>query len=140
MLLAFKSLNCYILSMSDKNKKVMSLEDYTNMMASDMTSEIFKFISYYEKKVGKAHSASLVQAFLQNFVTKLVGDALDAYPHGSDEERYDKTMTEFGVVKSVIQDAVAFGFSDATALFSGKELDYYCSITPVPDPTSKLLN
>jgi len=126
--------------MSDKTKKVMSLEDYTNMMASDMTSELFKFVSYYEKKVGKAYSATLIQAFLQSFITKLVNDALESQPHGSDKERYDKTMTEFSVVKSVIQDAVAFGFSDATALFSGKELDYYCSITPVPDPTSKLLN
>lgn len=128
--------------MSDefKSKKMISVEDYTQMVSSDMTAEIYKFVKYYEQKVGKGTGLNLVGSFVQELVLRVVYEALNSSPDGADKVRYEKTMSEFNLTKTILQDSIAFGFSDAMAKFTGKEMDYFCNITPVPDPTSKLLN
>lgn len=118
----------------------MSVTDYTNMIANDMTSEVFKFLLHYEDKVGRGTSANLLGKFVEDLVRRVVFNTLNAYPSGEEEERAEKTVNHFRQMKTLLQDSIAQGFADGVAEFSGREMDYHCSIEPFPDPYSKFIN
>ncbi len=115
---------------------VITVQQYTEGLALDLTKQIMDLVNRYETKVGKGTGIRFVSAFLKNFIG---GTALTVLSRELDqdeptEEDVQSTMKEFGGFKSDVQDAIATGFGDAMFQFSGRNMDYYCQITPVPEP------
>lgn len=125
------------------SKKILSLDEYAQKLSHEMVSEILKFRHRFIELMGtkdKDQGTILAFLFLQEFIFRIVVETLERHTQGSDRERYTKTSEDFNKLKLAMQDSIANGFSDAVLAFSGKYLDYHCSIKPVPDPESKLIN
>lgn len=115
--------------------KTLTVDEYTERLAIDMTDEVFKFVNFYEDKLGTGTGQILIASFLRDFIKQLVFNALNAHVEARD---FQATMKAFAEIKTLVQDAVAQSFSEGVESFSGKPMDYYCDIKPVPKPVNKL--
>lgn len=118
----------------------LTVKDYIVKSSREMTRELVKFTVKFEKEVGAETGGLLVEAFLRDFVGALVYQALTVVPKGqrSGKESLETTRKAFNVTKAMIQDTIGDAFSDAMLEFSGRHLDYFCEVSPVPESVNDL--
>jgi hypothetical protein len=88
-----------------------------------------------EKLIGPEYRKALTAQVMSAYIA---GCIMESLQNGG--KSAEKTMREFGEMKSLIQMAVAGGFEAALGSYSGEFLEYYCIIKPVPEPLSDMVN
>ena len=118
------------------NKQIITLDEWANQFSQDVAAEIYRTLDGIEKeKRGKLHT-KLPLAFLSRFIALTTYKVLTERPSTvkTKKEAYEYTMKAFNAYKISLQNTIAQGFQGAMTEFSGKELDYMCTIKLVPEP------
>lgn len=122
-------------------KKIITLDNWADEFSREVTAEIYKVLDGVEKdKQGKLHQ-KLPIAFLARFLAITVFNSLKERPSHikTNKQQYEYTLNSFNEIKAGVQDAVAQAFSGAMSEYSGKDLDYLCTIKMLAPPQSKLV-
>jgi hypothetical protein len=87
----------------------------------------------------KGSSKKLSSMFIRYFVSKMVLDSLTEYKKKKldGKEAYDFTKKNFSEMKDELQLEIAKGFEIGFLKYSGKDIEYYCQVKPVPEPINK---
>ena len=117
-------------------------QSWSEDLANDMVTRTMKYIdSTVEKKGGDTEAAAqfLCLMFIARFIGVMLFRCLsrDGKPQLTRDEEYKQTTKSMGMLKAHIQEAVSLGFSGAMTTFTGKQIDYYCQIRPVPEAMGK---
>lgn len=119
------------------SKKEISDEQWADEVSRELVEETFKLLQ------GRGMYAFRLAAvnFIARFVGVLTHEALRAKPKGklNKEEQYKFVEGNFMKVKASLQECVAAGVQGAVSTFSGRKVEYYCVIKPVPEPVNKQL-
>lgn len=117
-------------------KQNIKFEEQAEIFSQYMVEEMCKLL--------KAHAPDkfgvMMSAFLATFVGNMVYKKLQEKPETamSKEDLFKFTKDNFIGVRMQVQEAVAAGVSGAMTTYSGKHVEYYCQVKPVPEPISKL--
>ncbi len=78
--------------------------------------------------------------FIRFFLTSLVTSVLmETMPKDwSKQKQHDHIHNNYKELKKSIEDLAADAFSNALSSYSGKNCEYYCQITVVPNPVNKI--
>jgi hypothetical protein len=110
--------------------------------SKQMLSELFVMVNMQKEQKDPAVLRKLLNNFLSSFVGSMAITALSRTPAKTDsvnskEELMKFTQANLLSVKQDIAEAVSLGFEAALYNYSGKEIEYYCTIKPVSQPVSK---
>ena len=131
--------------MTTKKKlpQIIGLNEYTEKTAKDATLAVMRLVDAYESQVGKGTGGQLIGAFLQTFVGTAVFSVLTREQRAAQRagreagpEEADRTMDAYRNFKIDVQEAIATAFGDASFQFSGRNVDFYCQIQPIPEPAN----
>lgn len=112
----------------------------------DQTEEYGEFISRETHKLLKTITGTtgsnrkiLSAKFLKDFTKRLVLDSLMEHTTKSlsEQEAFTLTKQSFSDIKSSIQQEISAGFEDAFYEYTGRKVEYYCQILPVPEAINK---
>lgn len=120
----------------------VTTQDYAKIASLHMVKELSKFFKFYESQLGPNTQGALFKQFLKTLTETTVLEALNVIPK-SDRAKGDAlntTRKSFAKVKILFQDAIADGYSDAAFKFSGRIVDYYCDIKPMPESKHETSN
>ena len=118
-------------------------EDINEWLDSFSTQMSDGAINLCQAKASSRGGIDVYKALICAIVAKMVGTAAVHVLMSAPEElkgekvRYEYVKEAFVSYKAGIQEAVAAAFTAAMSNFSGKELEYYCLIKPVPEPPTK---
>lgn len=114
-----------------------NMEDFTSFVAKETCKLLIG-----QAKGNTKDAYKLLAAYHKHFIYQVLVGALStkADPLDDAEEHYNVVRKNVAGVKFDVQASVANAFKRAFGEFSGKRVDYYCTIKPVPEPTSKLSN
>lgn len=119
--------------------------DSKNIIINNWVGEFSNFIAQESLKlvisIGKPKNliSELSTKLVHYYIKALIKDSLTAYEkmNLSRQDEYEFTAKNFADLKYQLQIEVASAFESAAKEFSGKTVDYYCTISPVPDPINK---
>ena len=125
-----------------KKKTYSSMEEW----ADDFTSHTASAIMQALDQVGVWNKPELRRLVIQGLIGKIICDiglkVLTNYDNLNTsrdyrEKAYKKVMTEFLEFKNILQDDVASGLEEAMFLFTGRDIEYYCQIHVINQPSNK---
>lgn len=109
-------------------------------MAQKIAAETITLLWGTEKSYGvQALAGPLATRFLSFYIATLVYKAL-SIPDQSGKVNHESSRRNFANMKMKLQDAISHGFDSGVGLFCHQNVEYYCSIAPVPDMVSKTHN
>lgn len=116
----------------------LTLQQFTDMLAK----ETYKMFEAQGAKQGPEFLKYVPSLFVSSIVKLLIDKALakKVRKGATKNEEYAFTSRNFQEVKQGIQNAVSEGFQLSLSGYSGKPVEYYCLIKPVPEPTNKLVS
>lgn len=118
--------------------KNLVLDSWINEMSELIAKETNGLI----KTLGRPKDASvrLSVSVLQESVRLVILDVLTQHSERNDitrEEVYVITKENFSGLKIQVQNSIARGFEQAFGEFTGRSVEYYCVINPVPEAINK---
>jgi hypothetical protein len=134
--------------MTDKKKSLKKqpldvnewLEDYSAFMAD----EAMKLLKAQGKKKGDHEYKALVTLFVYRILATVLIDTLHERPESfsgaTNDELFEANKKAYGDVKHQIQEAVGMAFTTAMSHYSGRVVDFYCQVKPVPEVQNGLSN
>lgn len=125
--------------MSKNNKELVVLKDWANEYGCFIARESQKLLEACGRSQGEAGLKLLTIEFFSHFVEHMVLSSLKEFSDKglTNKVAYDKTSRNFMALKSVIQSSIAEGFEQAFFKFTGKQAEYYCQISLVPEAVNK---
>lgn len=108
-----------------------------------MVRGVFQFLEVQRVNHGDVFKQALTHHFIKLYIGAIVFDALKSNPdtvQPSSQDILDHVMKQFGTSKADVQEAVSNAFQEAMSAFTGRTVEYYCAIAPVPDMISKAVN
>ena len=133
--LTFSPVSVILLIMS-KKKNFQSQTDFVDEFSEVLVVETFKLMAAKGKTVGN----DIALAFLSKFVGVYIHQALS--DPGVDlitsQEKYEHAAECFKQAKEDVTHMVAVGVGGAMKAFSGKDVEYYCTLRVMPEPVNKL--
>lgn len=128
--------------MSDESNnkiKMLTQEEKVTTYASMLAAETVKLIDSTTSDENLRHR--IKAAYIEKFVRLLVFNAVTDRPKHitKREEMLDHNINGFRELKGRVQEAVAGGFQGAMVEYSGRSVEYYCTVAVVPDPVNKVL-
>lgn len=85
-----------------------------------------------------ATEIQFLNMFIETLVTRTLSDkSASTKPL---KEQFEQIKTNFNKLKLGVQEATAMGFQEPMQRFAKKPIEYYCTIRPVVDATSKLFH
>lgn len=124
------------------NKKSQAMQEWVSSFAKFIADENLKLLKAKGDKKGDKVTKALVKYFLRFFIRAMIRDVLpepDLTPKNK-EKSYAAMKQNFMAVKIDVQDAVSQAFYEAIKEYTGTSIDYYCQITPIPDPKTVIYN
>ena len=115
--------------------QVQTVQGQVEGQAQLMVQNMFQFLEGRRREQGDLFAALLLQAFLANTVEVTVLNTLQSIPSEA-PDAYQRAMKGFQDIKHVVQEAVALGFGKSLTAFTGRPVEYYCQVKPVPEVTS----
>lgn len=118
--------------------RIIDLDDYASEMARELTIKVLEGLDNSCFEVGGEYRDELTIHFITHFVGAVVYRVLtEKLPDKAAKKEKEKIkIDQFANFKYGMQEAVAFGFQSAMQIYSKKSIEYYCKISPVPDPQS----
>lgn len=126
--------------MSDgKYIKTLDLNEWVDNFSTFMADEALKMLRAQGHKKGPEVFKALVIHFLARVMTSTIYDVLLERPADkmSKKELIEYNKKAFSDFKENMQEAVAMSFGTAMEHYSGKKIEYYCQVRPVPEPLNK---
>jgi len=123
--------------------KKLNNEDWVDDISSLLAKESIELLLTQGENRGEGLGELLIINFIAKFVGMTVLTTLKSEPvekKASNKDKCKFVMENYAGLKSEMQEAIAAGFAGAFESFTGKPVDYYCTIQPVPEPTSKSVN
>jgi hypothetical protein len=115
--------------------------DWMNRFANGLAADTMKILEAQKRMVGAEQTLNLKAGYLSVFVAELVSrvltEAAKGGSRGAPALAQQDVMDAFADAKDRLQTAVAAGVEAALSNFSGKHLEYYCQIKPVPPAVNK---
>lgn len=108
-------------------------------LCDTISKEVMALLYAEEKKYGVAFSESVGITIIARLVSTLYFNALTPTAEQeklSDVELEKIVSTRANTMKLALQDSIAAGFAGAMEMFSGRSIEYYCQVKPVPEPKS----
>ncbi len=109
---------------------------FSKTMALEFVRLIDEQSKAYGPNVGKAVAVNFIAAFTAATVVRSLGSE----KIGTESAQYKATTDSFLAHKVLIQEAIAAAFTGPMSEFSGKPVEYYCTIKTVPQMPSKSIN
>ena len=105
----------------------------------NIVEESFRLLDAYYQEDKTQH---LRLKFLTMMLSQVILDSLSFKPDApcSREELYEYTKRNFEKIKLDLQTLIAVSFEQALLKYSGKFIEYFVQIRPVPEPVSKTMN
>lgn len=127
--------------MSIPTKKI-TVDAWAEEFSKYISEESFKMLIVGARAKGPQALDKVLSKFIARIIGMTIYDALKNAPNGAanQEEAYERSLKEFKSTKIRMQEAVALGFQSALKSYSNRDIEYYCSIAPVPEPLSKSIN
>ncbi len=124
--------------MEKKNKIELTVQEWAENFSAPVIANILVLLRAEEKSMGPKCKNELVSTFLAGYVAATMYQSLTTTEgvKMTKEQRYSTTMTEFSQAKSRLAEAISMGFTMAMKNFSGKSIEYYCDIRPIPERTN----
>lgn len=122
-----------------KMNKTITFAQWSTQVSQLMVRECFRVMS----KQGKEGELVryVAKEFLYNFIGNLAMQTLEEGPPKKDpskKEELDFVLGSFSSLKDQIQSSVGQAFGDAMSDFTGQDVEYYCQIKPIPEPTNRM--
>ncbi len=104
-----------------------------------LVDETFRLIEGEGRLHGGAFTRLVIQRFLTIYISTWASKALQAKAKetATKSEIFSFTAANFAKAKVRIQEAVSEGFQMAMGDFTGKSVEYYCQVNPVPPVANK---
>ncbi len=124
-----------------KSSLVMSVEEYTDTLAKDTVNQVLKMAAIYENEVGSGMGSQFLQAFMTALMGAVVHETLVKSVKGvaKGEKQVGAAMEGLRSIKTQVQDAVGAAFSGGMSTFCGRNVEYFCQVSVVPEPKNKKL-
>lgn len=75
-----------------------------------------------------------ISLFIETIVSRTLNNKANA---GTSKHQHAENLkTNYARVKFGVQESVALGFQEAMQRFSKQDIEFYCTVKPVPDPKS----
>lgn len=123
------------------------LENWIEETATILVKETLKIIANCPQPDSMKYDTTSIRTllmfdFIRIMVKTLAEDTLTAHEKRklTGKEAYDFTMKRLGGLKSNLQTAIGLGFENAFQKVIGKQIEYYCLISPVPEAKTKWMN
>jgi hypothetical protein len=125
-----------------KDLKVLDLNQWIDSFSAFMAEETLKILRANSEKRGPEVGRALCIHFLSRVLANTVLDTLNTRKESAktEEEQYNYSKKLFLDLKLQVQDAVALSFQTALGHFTGRQVEYYCQIKPIPEPLNKTVN
>ncbi len=125
-----------------RNVKTLDLNEWIDSFSTFMADETLKILRGHTDKRGPEVGRALCIHFLARVLTATVLDTLNTRKDGAkdDEEQFRFSKDQFLDLKTQVQDATALSFQTAFHHFTGRNVEYYCVIKPVPEPLNGTVN
>lgn len=117
-----------------KNNRENTLNVWAEREANALVVKVFEACAKVSRAKGEDANSLLLKVFLTRFVGALVFKTL---ANAAQEGGENHTQHRFALVKLDIQEAVGLAFQQATRVYSGRQLDYYCDIKLLPEVINK---
>lgn len=116
----------------------VSFEDYANQFSDLIVRETYNLIRAQNKEYGVDAVKYISTAVISKLISLILLDTLQEKPaqKSTRQHAYDFTHKNFNIIKNQIQDSVASAFSGAMMSWAGKNVEYYCQVKTVPEPTN----
>lgn len=126
----------------DKQVKILDLNAWIESFSAFMADETLKVLRANCAKRGPDVSRALCIHFLARVLSSTVLDTLHERMENpqSEAEALRFNQKQFAELKIQVQDAVALSFQTAMSHYTGRQVEYYCTIKPVPDPVNSTVN
>lgn len=116
------------------------ISKFIQTLSQSLVNDIFTLLGAEEKKVGFDIASELYANFLANFVGVAVHKILTTDKQAGRKATFASVSKDFAEFKLRVQDSVAAGFQGAMSAYSGKTIEYYCTVRPVPPTPSQSSN
>lgn len=126
-----------------KNTKILDINDWIDDYSTFMADEALKMLQAQGDKKGPDVHRALLIHFLARVITSSVFSVLHERPKNekaNKNEVLEHNKKNYAGFKEQIEEMIAMSFGTALSHYSGKDLDYYCVIRPVPEMISTKVN
>lgn len=119
-----------------RGKNIVTLETQCEEFATLLAEEVYFRLEDELDKIGPDNYRHLAATFIAGLTSALVYRSLTKIPGNlkTKQAKFDWAQDSFLDMKTRIQEAVASGFTGGMKAWSGKDLDYYCTIKVTPEP------
>ncbi len=114
------------------------LEKFCLQFSTLLVGKVGSFIKEKERQYGEEMARVLMRQFIAAVIGSALYTKLMERPKDLDQdEMLQHNMDTFASAKADVQSAVAAAFQGALTKYTGQEVEYYCTIKPVPAPINK---
>lgn len=120
-------------------KKSLIVNSWIEEFADGLAHETFKLIVQCPKPEGSEISYRVMASYLRHYTRRVIYDVLTIPAEGvqDNQEAYKITYKAYSELKRELESNIARGFEEAFHIFTGRFVDYNCSVDVVPDPINK---
>lgn len=124
------------------NLKTLDLNEWIDSFSAFMADETLKILRLNTEKRGPEVGRALCIHFLARIMTSTVLESLHMRLENpkTEEDALKYNQKCFAELKTQIQDAVSLSFQTAMSHYTGRQVEYYCQIKPIPEPLSGTIN
>jgi hypothetical protein len=112
-------------------------DDFVMKCASLVADKVRTYLNTQATNCGPEVAREIAMGFLAQFVGSIAYQSLLDRPGGAGEMTHAElekfVLSNFSHAKLRTQEAIAAGFQSAMTAFTKKEVEYYCTIRPVPE-------
>lgn len=114
-----------------------------DIILENLAAEVYNFLKQHQalNHAKRPFNKSPEVNFLAKYLSLTLYAALNIQMPASmtQDQKVEAIHKNLGLVKSDIQEAVVMAFQEEMTRFSGKPIEYYCQIAPVPNPINQVL-
>lgn len=105
-----------------------------------MVTQVTKIIESQKTKYGETYAKDLEAGFIAKYIGSLALLSLTKFSgtRTKSKSEYDLAAASFSELKVTVQEAVAAAFSVAMTEFSGRPVDYFCTLQMIAEGNNKV--
>lgn len=132
----------YYQSVPKNIKTVRSLVDWMDEYVEATAGAVTQSLNSQADMIGDDNARVVAMALVATLVGTILYKELKlkATSDGSQKDKSDAVTARFAEAKLLMQQAVSAGFESAMVRFTGKPIEYYCLVKPVPKAPSESVN
>lgn len=117
-----------------------SKQEHIEFFSKQTASQIFKVLDAVQKEHGYDFVMALSMNLLQRYIFVMSMNVLNMQPKTlayTEEELQEVINRNFSKLKGNMQNSLAEGVGLAQGKYEGREIEYYCQLTPIHQPANK---